>query len=105
MNLFTIVFERLPMVWFLLGLLFNATGLYLGFEYSLSFGYMLVGWFCCAYGLALFVFRFQERPRASAATRLSPEFVQAGATVVMPVAEAVENEQAATQSNAEEKSP
>ena len=57
MQIFTIIFERLPMVWFLLGLLFNATGLYLGFEYSLAFGYMLVGWACCAYGLAILVLR------------------------------------------------
>ncbi len=105
MNLFTTIFERLPMVWFLLGLLFNSTGLYLGFDYSLAFGYMLVGWFCCAYGLALLVSRFQERPRTSAATRLSPDFVQAGATVIMPLTQEVENAQAARQSNAEEKAP
>ncbi len=101
MRLFTIIFERLPMVWILLGLLFNAAGLYLGFEYSLAFGYMIVGWFCCAYGLALFVFRLQERPRTTAATRLSPNFVSAGSTVVMPAMPNVENEQATEQSNAE----
>lgn len=80
----TIVLERLPMVWFLLGLLFNSAGLYLGFEYSLAFGYMIIGWFCCACGLAIFVFRFQERPRTSVANRLSPEFIFAGSAVVMP---------------------
>jgi len=101
MQFFTTVFERLPMVWLLLGLLFNAAGLYLGFEYSLAFAYMIVGWFCCAYGLALFVFRFQERPRTTAATRLSPNFVQAGAPVVMPVTHDVENEQTTEQSDTE----
>jgi hypothetical protein len=101
MRLFTTVFERLPMVWFLLGLLFNATGLYLGFEYSLAFGYMIVGWFCCAYGLALFVFRLQERPRTTAATRLSPNFVSAGSTVVMPATLNVEDKQTTEQSDAE----
>ncbi len=100
MQLFTTVFERLPMVWFLLGLLFNAAGLYLGFEFSLAFAYMIVGWFCCAYGLALFVFRLQERPRTTAATRLSPNFVSAGSTVVMPAMPNVENEQATKQSDA-----
>jgi hypothetical protein len=84
MRLLNTIFERLPMVWFLLGLLFNSAGLYLGFEYSLAFGYMIVGWFCCAYGLAIFVFRRQEQPRTTAATRLSPNFVSAGATVVIP---------------------
>ena len=101
MQLFTIVFERIPIVWFLLGLLFNAAGLYLGFEFSLAFAYMFVGWFCCAYGLALFAFRFRERPRTTAATTLSPNFVQAGATVVMPVVPDNENEPAPEQSNGE----
>ncbi len=101
MRLFTIIFERLPMVWFLLGLLFNSAGLYLGFEYSLAFGYMIVGWFCCAYGVALFVFRLQERPRTSAATRLSPNFISAGSTGIMPAMPNVENEQATEQSDAE----
>ena len=100
MRLFTNIFERLPMVWFLVGLLFNAAGLYLGFEYSLAFGYMIVGWFCCAYGLALFVLRLRERPRTSAATRLSPKFISAGSTVIMPAMPNVENEQATGQSDA-----
>ena len=101
MGLFTTVFERHPMVWFLLGLLFNAAGLYLGLEYSLAFGYMMVGWICCAYGLVLYVFRLQERPRTTAATRLSPNFVSAGSTVVMPAMPNVENEQTTEQSDAE----
>ena len=101
MQLFTTIFERIPMVWFLLGLLFNSTGLYLGFEYSLSFAYMIVGWFCCAYGLALFVFRLRERPRSTAATRLSPNFVSVGTTDQMPAMPNVENEQATEQSDAE----
>jgi len=101
MRLFTTIFERLPMVWFLLGLLFNSAGLYLGFEYSLAFGYMIFGWFCCAYGLALFVFRLWERPKPSKATRLSPNFISAGGTVLMSAMSNVDNEQATEQSNAE----
>jgi hypothetical protein len=101
MQLFTIVFERLPMVWFLLGLLFNATGLYVGFDNALSFGYMIVGWFCCAYGLALFVLRLRERPKAKTATRLSPHFLSVGETVVTPAMPAGENEQTTEQPDAE----
>jgi hypothetical protein len=93
-RLFTIVFERLPMVWFLLGLLFNATGVYVGFRNPLVFAYLLVGWFCCAYGLALFVQQIRERPRKSEAQRLSPNFISAGAAVIMPTNSAVQNEQA-----------
>jgi len=85
MRLFTVVFERLPMVWILLGLLFNAAGLLLGFEFSLAFGYMMVGWVCIAYGVAVFVLGLGERPQRSAATRLSPRFISAGATAIMPV--------------------
>ena len=84
MQLFTIVFERLPMVWFLLGLLFNATGLYVGFENSLSFAYILVGMACCAYGLAIFALRFWEEPKSSKTSRLSPNFISAGSTDNMP---------------------
>ena len=75
----TPIYERIPMVWFLLGLLFVATGLYLGFEYSLSFWYMMIGWFCCAYGVAIFVLRLRERPRAQAVgePRVPIEFASA----------------------------
>lgn len=100
MRLFTIVFERLPMVWFLLGLLFNAAGLYLGFEYSLALTYFVVGCSCCAYGLALFVLRPREHTETSEANRLSPKFISAGSTVVMPAMPNVDNEQATEQSDA-----
>ena len=72
------IYERVPGVWVLLGLLFIAAGLFLGFEFTLSFVYMMVGLFCCALGAALFLFRLRERPRSSANTRLSPNFVSAG---------------------------
>ena len=45
MRLVTIVFERIPMVWLLLGLLFIAGGLYLGFDYKLTFVYLIDGAF------------------------------------------------------------
>lgn len=84
MQLVTIIFERIPMVWFLLGLLFFATGLYLGLDYTLSFGYLIVGLTCCAYGVTLFFFRLMERPRKSAPRPLSRNFISAGATVIFP---------------------
>ena len=84
MKLFNIIFERLPMVWFLLGLLFNALALYVGFENQLSFVYWAVGWACCVYGLALYFLQHRERPRQSAKTRLSPNFISVGTTTAMP---------------------
>jgi hypothetical protein len=92
MQLFRLNSERLPMVWFLLGLLFNAAGLFLGFDFSLAFGYMIVGWLCCAFGLVLFVLQLMEPKKQSAATRLSPGFISAGATVAMPAMSNPENE-------------
>ena len=56
-------------------MLFVATGLYVGFESALTIGYMAIGSFCCAYGVAIFVLRLRDRPRASAETRMSPDFV------------------------------
>jgi hypothetical protein len=84
MRLVTIVFERIPMVWLLLGLLFMATGLYLGFEYKLTFVYLIVGAFCSLYGLLLFIFLRIERPRRSSGSTLSPHFISAGESVAMP---------------------
>jgi hypothetical protein len=84
MRLVTIVFERLPMVWLLLGLLFIAAGLYLGFEYKLTFVYLIVGAFCSLYGLLLFIFLRIERPRKSATSTLSPNFISAGDTMATP---------------------
>jgi len=78
------IYERVPGVWVLLGLLFIAAGLFLGFEFTLSFVYMMVGLFCCALGAALFLFRLRERPRSSDKTRLSPNFVSTGAMQVAP---------------------
>ena len=101
MKLFSVIFERHPMVWFLLGLLFASAGLYLGFDNSLSFVYMMVGAFCCAYGAALFVFRFRERPRSSA-TRLSPQFISAGANVGLPPEPATDDAKTAELTPAED---
>jgi len=84
MQLFSVVFERLPVVWFLLGLLFISLGLYLGLEYSMAFAYVIVGLSSCAYGLAILLLRLWERPETSDSARLSPKFISAGATVIMP---------------------
>ena len=100
MQVFNIVFERLPMVWFLLGLLFNALALYLGFEASMFFVYLILGWGCCIYGLALFVLQKMEKPKQSAKTKLSPNFISAGATTMMPVVPKEEREAAPEQPEA-----
>jgi Ca2+/Na+ antiporter len=57
----TPIYERIPQFWFLLGLLFIATGLYLGFDWALSFWYIAVGFACCAYGVGVFLVRLRHR--------------------------------------------
>ena len=55
------IYERLPQFWLLIGLLFITTGLYLGFEFVLSFYYIGLGALCCVYSLAIFMMRLTHR--------------------------------------------
>ncbi len=57
----TPIYERIPQFWFLLGLLFIATGLFLGFEYTLVFWYAGIGFACCMYGVGIFFVRIGYR--------------------------------------------
>ena len=57
----TPIYERIPQFWFLLGLLFIATGLYVGFEYALVFWYAGIGFACCLYGVAVYFIRLGYR--------------------------------------------
>jgi hypothetical protein len=63
----TPIYERIPQFWFLLGLLFITTGLYLGFEFALSFWYIAVGLSCCAYGVGIILVRLTHRQRPQTA--------------------------------------
>ncbi len=101
MRLHSTQFERLPMVCFLLGQLFIAAGLYLGLEHSLAIASIIGGCGGCVFGVVLFALQLLERPKNSAATRLSPNFISAGATVIMPVMPNAENEQATERSATE----
>ena len=57
----TPVYERVPQFWLLLGLLFMSSGIYLGFDYSLSFVYFGVGFVCCIWSLWIFSMRLRSR--------------------------------------------
>ena len=89
------IYERFPQLWFLLGLLFIATGLYLGFEFNLSFLYVMVGIFCCVFGVALFTLRMIERPKTEMA-------MQPRKPIQFDSAEPVHAEPAPAVSNVEE---
>ena len=55
------IYERLPQFWLLLGLLFMSSGIYLSFDYSLSFLYFGVGFVCCLGSMWVFTKRLANR--------------------------------------------
>ena len=57
MQIPTFIQERVPQFWLLLGLLFLATGAYLGFEYPLTFLYFAVGVVCIFWSFCTVVLR------------------------------------------------
>ena len=57
----TPIYERIPLFYFLVGLLLIADGFYLGFEYAAMPYYIGFGLASCAYGTAIRVMRFRYR--------------------------------------------
>ena len=55
------VYERAPQFWFLLGLLFMTAGVYVGFEYTISYVYIGVGFFSVAWSFIIHVQRAKHR--------------------------------------------
>ena len=94
------IYERVPILWILVGLLFASSGLYLGFDYSLSFLYILIGGFCFVFGVALMAFRWREQPKSAVDRRLSPNFVSESSSELVRAmsAQAAENNSAESSS-------
>ena len=90
------LYERIPQFYFLVGLLFMANGLYLGFAFVLSFYYIAFGLISCCYGVAIFMMRLQNRPGQS--------LVQATATTAK-TSEAVEEASEASDESVADSSP
>jgi hypothetical protein len=61
----TSVYERIPEFWVLMGLLFFALGLYVGFGYSLTFLYLGIGVGCFIRGIFVQVLRWRYRANTS----------------------------------------
>jgi len=61
----TPIYERIPQFWLLLGLLFMSSGVYLGFDYELTFLYFGTGVFCVVWGARIFVMRhiYRNKPQ------------------------------------------
>lgn len=76
--------ERQPMLWMLSGLLLISIGLFVGLESTAPIAAIIIGLLCSVFGIILYLLQLQERPKSSAQTRLSPDFISAGSTVQMP---------------------
>jgi len=61
MRLPTPIYERLPQFWLLLGILFMASGTFLGFDFGLTFVYFSVGFLCCMWSMWVFTMRLRNR--------------------------------------------
>ena len=96
MQLPTIPQERQPVVWLLSGLLLVAVGLLVGFDSKAAIGAMIGGFLISVFGVILYALQLQERPKQAAQTRLSADFISAGAATQTPAPQ-VENERAAEQ--------
>ena len=57
------IYERVPQFWLLLGLLFFAFGLYLGFDFNLIFVYLGIGLLCIGRSAWIFQARHLQRSK------------------------------------------
>jgi hypothetical protein len=64
------IYERVPQFWLLLGLLFFAFGLYLGFEFELIFAYLTLGVLCIAHSAWVFHARRKHRLKDAEAKKI-----------------------------------
>ena len=55
------VYERVPQLWLLMGVLFVAFGLYIGFAYNLIYMYLALGGICLVRSIWCFKMRRQNR--------------------------------------------
>ena len=62
------LYERIPQFWLLLGLLFIALGLYIGFDFELIFFYLALGVLCVARGIWIQLMRLRYREKRKEST-------------------------------------
>ena len=67
----TPVYERIPEFWVLMGLLFFALGLYIGFGYTLTFLYLAIGAGCFVRGVWINMMRRFYRSQNNVADQAS----------------------------------
>ncbi len=76
----TPVYERLPQFFLLLGLLFVANGLYLGFDFGVAFVYIGFGMWCSAYGVGIFIVRMVRRSQPATANAANDSEIEESVT-------------------------
>lgn len=57
----TKLYERLPLWWIVVGLVFMLSALYLGLDYGAAYGYLAVGVACSVFGLLITIWRVNHR--------------------------------------------
>jgi uncharacterized protein YjeT (DUF2065 family) len=60
----TPIYERTPQLWLLMAVLFVVLGLYIGFDYKLTYFYVAVGFICAVRGLQVLRLRKSYRRMA-----------------------------------------
>ena len=55
------IYERIPQFWILLGMLFVALGLYIGFDFEFIFFYLGLGFLCFGRGIWIQMLRLRYR--------------------------------------------
>jgi len=66
------IYERMPQVWLLLGLMLMYSGIYLTFDYTLSYLYSGSGLICAVWGIWVFSRRVVGRKKAAAQASVPP---------------------------------
>jgi len=71
----TPIYERTPLLWLLMALLFVVLGLYIGFGYKLTYFYVLLGVVCGVRGVQVWRMRLDFRRATPDAAQLEGDSV------------------------------
>ncbi|HNP63383.1 MAG TPA: hypothetical protein PKH39_05565 [Woeseiaceae bacterium] len=69
----TKLYERLPLWWIVVGLVFMLSALYLGLDYGAAYGYLALGVACSVFGLLITLWRVNHRNSNATDNQSSPD--------------------------------
>ena len=90
------IYERMPQVWLLLGLMLMYSGIYLTFDYTLSYLYSGAGLICFTWSTWIFSRRVVGRKKAAAQASVPPP-AATDAQTEQPQTEQLQTEQPQTE--------